>query len=109
MKIIIDFDKKTIEVPKKLKEASDMLGNKSILDSINVNDYKIIVKSTTNNKNRIVDKTNKKTIEDFMNKVKDSKKEIYEEYLKLIEGKISFLKLKQWFYTKFPSENPFKK
>lgn len=109
MKIIIDFDKKIIEVPKKIKEASDMLGHKSILDSVNINDYKIVVKSTTTNKNRIVDKTNKKTIEDFMNKIKDSKKDIYEEYLKLVEGKITFLKLKQWFYKNFPSENPFKK
>lgn len=108
MKIIIDMDKKTIEVPKKIKEASDTLGGKSVLDFIDINDYRVIVKTTTN-KNRIVDKTNKKTIEDFMNKIKDSKKELYEEYLKLVEGKISFLKLKQWFYKNFPSENPFKK
>lgn len=120
MKIIIDTDKKTIEVPKKLKEASELLGHKSVLDSVNIDDYKIIIKSTTINKNRVVDKTNAKTIEDFMNKVKDSDKDTYKEYVELKnkvigttkngkEVKTNFLTIKKWFYEKYPSENPLKK
>lgn len=119
MKIIIDMEKKTIEVPKKIKEASETLGKKSVLECIDTNDYKVIVKSNTT-KTRVLDKTNKKTIEDFMNKIKDSKKDLYEEYVNLRdkvvritdtgkEVKTNFLDLKKWFYNKFPSENPFNK
>lgn len=125
MKIIIDTEKRSIEVPKEMKEAYDsqvkvakMLGNEnnSILDMLDIKDYKITSKQVR----RIVDNTNAKSIEDYMNNIKDSKKDLYEEYVALRDKvikttpngkkvKTNFLTIKKWFYKNFPSENPFKK
>ncbi len=129
MKIVIDIDKKTIEVPKKLKKAyesqleiEEMTGKRSnsILDMLNLADYQIITKIVVSNENRKVDKTNAKTIEDYMNKVKTTDENLYNEYIALknkVVGKskngkdlkTSFLDVKKWFYNNFPEEKPNKK
>lgn len=125
MKIIIDTNKRSIEVPGELREAyikqvkvDKMLGeeSKSILDLINIKDYKIIEKRIV----KIKDTTNKETIENFMNNVKNTDKDKYEEYVALRDKiigktkngkpkKTNFLTIKKWFYENYPSENPFKK
>ena len=124
MKIIIDIDKKTIEVPENLKKAYEeqlnvdkMLGNKSksILEQLNTSEYKIISK----HKNSKADKTSLKDIEEYMNSIKSTNKEKYEEYTALLNKggelkkdgkpkKTNFLIIKKWFYTNFPEKNPFK-
>lgn len=121
MKIVIDTDKKTIEVPSSFLKASaeinKMLGKKSesILDNIDTKDYKIITKQ----ERKVVDKTNAKNIEDFMKKVKDTDKDLYEEYKSLKDRvvkvspngkqmKTNFLVIRKWFYEKFPDQKPTK-
>lgn len=127
MKIVIDTEKRIIEVPKKLKNAYEsqleldkMLGNevKSIVNFIDTKDYTIIVKPVYSNPNRKKDTTNAKSIQEFMNKIKESNKDLYNEYVELRDKtyekngkkvKTNFLIVKKWFYEKFPEQNPFKK
>ena len=122
MKIVIDTERKTIEAPSSLLKANaeinKMLGKKSesILDSIDTKNYKIIAKQ----ENKTADRTNAKYIEEFMNKVKDTNKDLYEEYRKLKEKivkvsskgkpiKTNFLVVRKWFYKNFPDQKPTKK
>ena len=125
MKIIIDTEKRTIEVPSEFKEAYEgqakmnkMLGKEkeSIISNLDISDYRIVSKQAR----KVLDKTNSKTIADYMEKVKDTKKDLYEEYINLKnkvvkttatgkEVKTNFLVIKKWFYDNFPSENPFNK
>lgn len=118
MKIIIDTDKKVIEVPNELKKAYDLLGNNcnSILSLVNTSDF--IIKGKSNNTNG--DKTNQADIEAFMESVKDTEKAKYEEYTKLKNAKVgkskngkpiktNFLNVKKWFYENFPDQKPKKK
>lgn len=122
MKIIIDTDKKIVEVPKAMKEAHEsqvkvdkMLGNESnsILSQLNLKDYKIVSKQINT---RVGDKTTAKDIENFMKKIKDSQKDLYEEYIELknkvvrttvkgTEIKTNFLNIRKWFYEKFPNQD----
>lgn len=122
MKIVIDTEKKTIEAPSSLVKANaeinKMLGKKSesILDSIDTKNYKIIAKPDK----KIGDRTNAKYIEEFMKKIKDTNKDLYEEYRELKDKvvdissngkpvKTNFLVLRKWFYEKFPNQKPTKK
>lgn len=125
MKIIIDTEKKSVEVPNDFKKAYDsqvkvakMLGKESdsILSMLDIKDYKVVSKQVR----KVLDNTNAKTIEDFMKKVKESNKDKYEEYKELKEKvvkvspkgkqiKTNFLTIKKWFYTNFPEQNPYKK
>lgn len=126
MKIIIDTDKKIVEVPKAMKEAHEyqlkvdkMLGKESssILSQLDLRDYKVISKHINT---RVGDKTTAKDIDNFMKKIKDSQKDLYEEYIELKEKvvkttakgtkvKTNFLNIKKWFYEKFPDQDPNKK
>lgn len=123
MKIIIDTDKKSVEVPNNIREAynniSKECGNISVLDMVNVDikNYKVVSKQVA----KVVgDKTTAKDIENYMNKIKESNKDLYEEYVtlknKIIKTtakgtkiKTNFLTIKKWFYSKFPDQNPNKK
>lgn len=123
MKIIIDTDKQTIEIPKQVVKTARELGRKTniaIIDMANINEYRIIERETEVNPNRIVDKTTAKMIDDYMNKIKESDSSLYEEYIKIKnevvgktkngkEKKNSFLNVKNWFYANFPKESPFYK
>ena len=125
MKIIIDTDKKSIEVPHDFKVAYDnnvkmnkMLGRdtESILSMLEIKDFKIVA---TQNRS-VKDTTNSKDIEKFMNNIKATDKAKYEEYKELRDKivkhspkgtpiKTSFLIVKKWFYENYPEQNPFKK
>ena len=123
MQIIIDTNKKTIEVSEELKKAYEsqikmeqMLGieKKSILESIGCENYKVICKPS----NRNNDKTSLADIDNFMASIKSTNKEKYDEYVELKnkptgkktkKGKditTNFLTLKKWFYLNFPEQNP---
>ena len=125
MEIIINTEKKYIKVPSEFKEAYDsqvklekMLGKdtNNILSVLDIENYKIVPIDS----NRIKDKINKNTIEEYMKKVKETDKTLYEEYKTLKEKEVgktksgkpiytSFLVIKKWFYSNFPDQNPFKK
>lgn len=94
MKIVIDTDKKLIEVPNDFKKAYEsqrktfeLIGKKcdSILsmieDTEDIDNFKITSKivRTSNNSEKIT----AKDIENFMNSVKDTHKEKYNEYMEL--------------------------
>lgn len=124
MKVIIDTDKKTVEVPsttrKQLEERNKMnrdmgLKEDTILSLLNIEDYKVISKQ----EKVVKDFTNAKTIEEFMEKVKDQDQEKYNEYIELREKvvshsktgkpvKTSFLVVKAWFYKNYPNQKPSK-
>ena len=98
----------------------ELKGNevKSIVNFIDTKDYTIIVKPVYSNPNRKKDTTNAKSIQEFMNKIKESNKDLYNEYVELRDKtyekngkkvKTNFLIVKKWFYEKFPEQNPFKK
>lgn len=124
MQIIIDTDKKTILVPSDFKKLYDnnekmnkKLGNDfSITSMINFNDYKLVAKSDK----RVSDHTNKDTIDNYMDSIKDSEKAKYDEYKKLKTTIVkrnkkgepvytNFLTIKKWFYANFPEQRPTKK
>ena len=125
MKLIIDTDKKMVEVPSEFKvayenlsKANKMLGkeNQTLMSMLDLSDYKVVAKQTR----AVKDTTNAKTIETFMNSVKDTDKDNYKEYVDLknkvvkttekgTQIKTNFLTIKKWFYEKYPEQNPFKK
>jgi hypothetical protein len=125
MKLIIDTDKKMVEVPSEFKvayenlsKANKMLGkeNQTLSSMLDLSEYKVVAKPTR----AIKDTTNAKTIETFMNGVKDTDKDNYKEYVDLknkvvkttekgTQIKTNFLTIKKWFYEKYPEQNPFKK
>ena len=124
MKLIIDVDKKVVEVPHDFKELYDnqvklnkRFGKDSdVLSSmLDLSEYKVIAKQTR----AIKDTTNAKTIATYMESVKDTDKSKYDEYVKLrdsyivnknnVRTKVSFLTIKRWFYENYPEQNPYKK
>ncbi len=125
MLIIINTEKKSVEVPHDFKEVYEnqkkynkMLGKEtpSILSILDLNNYSVVAKQTR----KVVDKTNSRVIDDFMNSVKEKDKDNYDEYLsiknKVVKTtskgtavKTNFLTIKKWFYSKYPEQNPFKK
>ena len=125
MIITINTEKKSVEVPYDFKEVYEnqkkynkMLGKEtpSILSILDLNNYSVVAKQTR----KVVDKTNSKVIDDFMNSVKEKDKDNYDEYLsiknKVVKTtskgtavKTNFLTIKKWFYSKYPEQNPFKK
>lgn len=125
MKLIIDTDKKVVEVPSEFKLAYEnqakmikMLGkeNQTLSSMLDLSEYKVVAKQTRT----IKDTTNAKTIETFMESVKDTDKDNYKEYVDLknkvvkvnekgTKIKTNFLTIKKWFYEKYPEQNPFKK
>lgn len=125
MKVIIDIDKKSIEVPNKIKDAYEkqvevnkMFGKNSgsILDMFDLSDFKVVSTQTRS----VSDKTNAKDIDDFMKGVKDTDKDKYNEYVRLRDNivgkskngkplKTNFLIIKKWFYENYPNQNPYKK
>ena len=95
-----------------------MLGkeNQTLSSMLDLSEYKVIAKPTR----AIKDTTNAKTIDTYMESVKDTDKENYKEYVELknkvvkttekgTKIKTNFLTIKKWFYEKYPSQNPFKK
>lgn len=125
MKLLIDTDKKTIEVPKEFKDAFDnqtkidkMLGKgtQTLSTMIDLSEFKVVAKQT-----RVIkDKTNAKSIDAYMESVKDTDKDKYKEYIALRDRdnglsktgkklKTNFLTIKKWFYQNYPSQNPYKK
>ena len=125
MKLIIDTDKKVVEVPSEFKlvyenqaKMNKMLGkeNQTLSSMLDLSEYKVVAKQTRT----IKDTTNAKTIETFMESVKDTDKDNYKEYVDLknkvvkvnekgTKIKTNFLTIKKWFYEKYPEQNPFKK
>lgn len=122
MKLIIDTEKKIVEVPSEFKVAYDyqvkankMLGKESdtLTTMLDLSDYKVVAKQNRT----IKDTTNAKTIADYMEGVKDTDKEHYAKYIELRDGhfvnkngvtmKTSFLTIKKWFYETYPKQNPF--
>ena len=124
MKIIIDTDKKTVEVPKETKKGleernklnRDMgIKEETILSLLKIEDYKVISKPT--NIQTFKDTTNSKTIDDYMESVKEEKKDLYNQY-KTMKNNIvktnkdgkpvytNFLTIKAWFYKNFPTRFP---
>ena len=116
MRIVIDTDKRVIEVPSKFKkyyenqvELAKMVGNKcgSILDMVNVEGYTITTKIVRSSKN--ADKTSLKDIETYMNSIKNSDKEKYQAYESLKKDTNNFFTIRKWFYSNFPNQKPNKK
>lgn len=124
MKIIIDTDKKVVEVPSDFKALYDnqrkmnkMLGkeDETLSSMIDLSKYGVVAKQ-----NRVIkDTTNANTIETFMNSVKDKDAEKYNEYIELKNKQVgtskngkplktSFLVVKKWFYENYPNQNPLK-
>lgn len=123
MKIVIDLKAQTIEVPKDLKVAyeSQLKYNKSlgkenfsILSLVDTTGFKVTTKVVST---VVGDKTKQADIDKYMEEnVKDSNSVLYDEYIKLRDGKYknkkgivtktSFLTTKKWFYEKFPNLKP---
>lgn len=124
MKVIIDTDKKTVEVPsttkKQLEERNKMnrdmgLKEETILSLLNIEDYKVISKQVK----VVKDFTNAETIEKFMEEVRKNDEGKYKEYVELKEKitghtktgkpiKTSFLTIKAWYYKNYPEQKPTK-
>ena len=124
MKIVIDTERKTIEVAKDFKDVYDnqvklnkKLGKDTdtIMSMLDLSNYKVVSKQTR----AVVDKTNAKDIDAYMNSIKDTDTENYNAYIKLKHSKvknkngvvapISFLTIRKWFYEKYPNEKPLAK
>lgn len=124
MKLIIDTDKKIIEVPSDFKGLYDnqrkmnkMLGkeDETLSSMIDLSKYSVVAKQ-----NRVIkDTTNAKTIDEFMNSVKEKDADKYNAYIELKNKQVgtskngkplktSFLVIKKWFYENYPKQNPFK-
>lgn len=124
MKIVIDTERKTIEVAKDFKDVYDnqvklnkKLGKDTdtIMSMLDLSNYKVVSKQTR----AVVDKTNANDIDAYMNSVKDTDTENYNEYVALKNSKvknkngvvapISFWAIKKWFYEKYPNRKPLAK
>lgn len=124
MKLIIDVDKKVVEVPSDFKELYDNQvklnkrfgkDNDVLTSMLDLSEYKVVAKQTR----AIKDTTNAKTIATYMENVKDTDKSNYAKYVELRDGyiinknnvrtKTSFLTIKRWFYETYPEQNPYKK
>ena len=125
MEIIINTEKRTIEVPKDVREdleSRNKLNKKfgreeeTILSMLDVRDYKVVSKATKG----VKDTLKKADVESYMLSIKDKEPKLYEEYVELRdkvvettdngkEIKTSFLTIKAWYYKKFPEKSPFKK
>ena len=90
MKVIIDTDKKTVEVPsttrKQLEERNKMnremgLKEDTILSLLNIEEYKVVSKQ----EKVVKDFTNAKMIEDFMAQVRKDDESKYKEYVELLK------------------------
>jgi hypothetical protein len=123
MKIILDTESKSAEAPYELKElmegqqkfnkAFGKSKSANLSDVIDLTEYKITYKQNRTK----VDKTNSKDINDFMENIKDTDKDLYKEFIALRDKEVSktksgkpiktnFLIIKKWFYEHFPNNKP---
>jgi len=111
MEIIINTDKETITVPQDIfnsckilvKHNKKMSQFSALSNMFNFSDFKLVAKQS----NTKSDKTNAKTITEFMESVKNNDKENYRDFMDMKNSKTNFFKIKKWFYEKYPSQKPF--